>query len=95
MLSSGGVVGEDEPLQVGSSSRKRLCGLTDSSEWGSGQCPKALRENCDFHQFSVIFPTREEINHPQGESIILLIQNKQHICLKPHLGSMFTCLATK
>ena len=38
ILSCGGVVGADEPLQVG--------------KWGSGQHPKALREIVIFYQFS-------------------------------------------
>ena len=46
--SCGGVVGADEPLQVGSSSRKRLRGLADGSERGLGQRPKALRKICNF-----------------------------------------------
>ena len=35
VLTCGGVVGADEPLQVGSSSRKRSRGLTDGSKWWS------------------------------------------------------------
>ena len=44
MSSCGGVVGADEPMQMGSSSRKRSRGLADSSERGSGQRPEALRD---------------------------------------------------
>ena len=59
MSSCGGVVGADEPLQVGSSSRKRSRGLADGSERGSGQCPEALRDfaicTIDFHQFLSFF----------------------------------------
>ena len=51
MLTCGGVVGADEPLQVGS--------VSLSSEQGSGQCPKALRDFAifaiDFHQFLSCF----------------------------------------
>mgnify|MGYP006151469035 CR=1 FL=1 len=48
MSSCGGVVGADEPMQMGLSSQKRLCGLADGSEQGSGQHPKALRKICNF-----------------------------------------------
>ena len=48
ILSSGGVVGADEPLQMGLSSQKSLRGLADGSERGSGQHPKALRKICNF-----------------------------------------------
>ena len=48
ILSSGGVVGADEPLRMGSSSQKSLHGLADGSERGLGQRPEALRRICDF-----------------------------------------------
>ncbi len=55
MLSSGGVVGADEPLRMGSSSRKSSRALADGSERGSGQRPEPLRDSAifaiDFHQF--------------------------------------------
>ncbi len=63
MSSGGGVVGADEPMQMGLSSQKRPHGLADGSERGLGQRPKALRDfaifTIDFHQFFVIFPTWE------------------------------------
>ena len=53
-------------MQVGSSSQKSSCGLADGSEWGSGQRTKALKDfamcTIDFHQFFVIFPTRENVH---------------------------------
>ena len=59
VLTCGGVVGEDEPLQVGSSSRKSSRGLADGSEQDSGQRPKALRDFAifaiDFHQVFHVF----------------------------------------
>ena len=63
MLTCGGVVGADEPLQMGLSSQLRSPGLADGSKMGSGQRSKALRKfdycRIDFHRISVIFPTRE------------------------------------
>ena len=48
---------------MGLSSKKRLCGLADSRECGSGQHPEALRNfafiSIDFHHFFVIFLTQE------------------------------------
>ncbi len=59
MLTCGGVVGADEPLQVGLSSRKSSRGLADGSEQGSGQRPEALRDFAifaiDFHHFLSCF----------------------------------------
>ena len=59
MSSCGGVVGADEPMQMGSSSQKRSRGLADGSERGSGQRPEALRDfaicTIDFHQFLSCF----------------------------------------
>ena len=66
MSSCGGVVGVDEPMQMGSSSQKRSRGLAEGSERSSGQRPEALRDfamcTIDFHQFFVIFPTRENVH---------------------------------
>ena len=63
MSSCGGVVGADEPMQMGSSSQKRSRGLADGSERGSGQRPKALRDfairTIDFHHCFAVFPTWE------------------------------------
>ena len=57
--SCGGVVGADEPMQMGSSSQKRSRGLADGSERGSGQRPKALRDfafcTIHFHHFFPFF----------------------------------------
>ncbi len=59
MSSCGGVVGADEPMQMGLSSQKRSRGLADGSERGSGQRPKALRDfaicTLDFHLFLPFF----------------------------------------
>jgi hypothetical protein len=59
ILSSGGVVGADEPLRMGSSSRKSSRGLAGGSERGSGQRPEAVRDfaicTIDFHQFLSCF----------------------------------------
>ena len=63
MSSCGGVVGADEPMQMGSSSQKRSRGLADGSEWGSGQRPEAVRDfaicTIDFHQFLSCFQLRK------------------------------------
>ena len=63
ILSCGGVVGVDDPMQMGSISWRRSRGLADGSERGSGQRPEALRDfaicTIDFHQFFVNVPTRE------------------------------------
>ena len=39
MSSCGGVVGADEPIQMGLSSQKSSCGFADGSKRGSGQRP--------------------------------------------------------
>jgi len=54
ILSCSGVVGADEPLRMGLSSQKSLCGLADGSKRGSGQHPEALRKIC---YFSTSFPS--------------------------------------
>ena len=63
MSSCGGVAGADKPMQMGLSSHKRLRGLADSSEWGSGQRPEAVRDfaicTIDFHQFLSCFQLRK------------------------------------
>ena len=57
--SCGGLVGVNESMLMGLSSQKRPHGLVDGSEWGSGQCPEALRDflicTIDFHQFLSFF----------------------------------------
>ena len=65
MSSFGGVVGVDEPMQMGSSSQKRSHGLADGSERSSGQRPEALRDfamcTIDFHQFLSFFQLEKMI----------------------------------
>ncbi len=60
VLTCGGVVGADKPLQMGWSMQKSSHSLADCSEWGLGQCPKVLKKICDLHHFSVIFPTQDK-----------------------------------
>ena len=63
VLTCCGVVGADEPLQVGSSSRKSSRGLAEGSERGSGQRPEALRDFAtfaiDFHHLLSCFQLRK------------------------------------
>ncbi len=68
MSSCGRVLGANESLQMGLSARKRSRGLADGSKWSLGQRPKALSKNCDFHHFSIIFPTREKDHKRQEKS---------------------------
>ena len=83
ILSSGGGGGADEPLRMGSSSRKSSRALADGSERGSGQRPEALRDFAifaiDFHQFLSCFQLRKMSIMGTLLSSIAPIRNKSKL----------------